>query len=349
VKFSISKDKTKLILKESTREEYNQLKNQLTPFVNNYRFMPKFKLTNWDGTFDYFNTGNIDIGLWNECHKICKEYGYPFKIINKEDFPRDNKITRNDIQQFIDDFYVNYKDEKGEDFIPYSHQVDAIYKMLKHKFCSIEVATAGGKSLIFASMIFYLLKQNPDFKILLIVPNISLVTQFYDDIIDYNQGFNKENKNPLNINIQEIMSDKPRKNRDEEEPNIYIGTFQSLINWGTEDLEPDFFKQFGIVAADECLHPNTKVTMSDKSKKDIKDIKKGDMVWTFNEQTKQKEIKEVDYVYKNLSKNQQMYEIEMENDETIWITGNHKVLLIDFSWQRVDELTEESEILNFYI
>ena len=252
MKFEISKDKSRFILKESTREEYNQLKNNLTPYVKGYRFMPKFKLTSWDGKFDYFNNGNIDFGLWHECYKTCKEYGYPFNVINKKEFPRDNNVTLDSVQKFVDEFYKEHKNDKGEDFTPYKHQVQAIYKMLRNKYCAIEVATSGGKSLIFSTMIFYVLKNiNPNAKILLIVPNISLVTQFYDDILDYNLGFNKENKNPLNINIQEIMSDRPRKIRDDEEPNIYIGTFQSLINWGTPELEPDFFKQFDVVANDE--------------------------------------------------------------------------------------------------
>lgn len=350
MKFEISKNKSKIILKESTREEYNQLKNNLTPYIKGYRFMPKFKMTSWDGKFDYFNNGNIDFGLWNECYSTCKEYGYPFQMINKEEFPRDNDVTLEKVENFVKDFYKDHRTDKGDVFMPYKHQIDAIYKMLKNKYCAIEVATSGGKSLIFASMIFYILKYiKPDAKILLIVPNISLVTQFYDDIIDYNVGFNKDNKNPLEINIQEIMSDRPRKIRDDEEPNIYIGTFQSLINWGTSELEPDFFKQFTLTAVDECLHPNTKVTMSDNTKKEIKDINVGDFVWTFNEETKKREIKEIEYVYKNLSKNQQMYEIELENDEIIWITGNHKVLLIDGTWCRVDELTEKNEILDFYI
>ena len=56
--------------------------------------MPRFKLTSWNGTFDYFNNGNIDFGLWQECYRCCKEYGYPFNVINKEEFPRNNKITR---------------------------------------------------------------------------------------------------------------------------------------------------------------------------------------------------------------------------------------------------------------
>jgi superfamily II DNA or RNA helicase len=100
-------------------------------------------------------------------------------------------------------------------------------------------------------MIFYILFRKPTAKILLIVPSISLVTQFYDDILDYNLGYNKEQKNPLDVRIQEIMSDKPRKVRDDKEPNIYIGTYQSLINWGTPQLEPEFYKQFNVVMCDE--------------------------------------------------------------------------------------------------
>ena len=252
MKFIVNPNTSKIILKESTREEYNQIKNVLTPYVKGYRFMPKFKLTSWDGKFDYFNNGVIDFGLWHECYKTCKEYGYSFDIINRKDFPRDNNITLEKVQKFVDEFFKDHKLPDGKDFTPYPHQVEAVYKMLKNKFCAIEVATSGGKSLIFSTMIFYILKNiKPDAKILLIVPNISLVSQFYDDILDYNEGFNKENKNPLELNIQEIMSDRPRKNREEIEPNIYIGTFQSLINWGTEEIEPDFFKQFTVVANDE--------------------------------------------------------------------------------------------------
>ena len=252
MKFEISKDRTKLILKESTREEYNQLKNILTPKVKGYRFMQKFKYSNWDGSINFFNNGIIDIGLWHECYKCCQEYGYSFNIINKEIFPRDNKITKESVEKFVNEFFDGYKTNKGQPFIPYEHQIEAAFKMLKHKFGNVCVATSGGKSLIFSIMCFYILKKRPDAKILLCTPSIGLVNQFYNDIFDYNLGFNNEQKNPLDIRIQEIMSDKPRKVRDGIEPNIYIGTYQSLINYGTTELEPDFFKKFNVVCVDEA-------------------------------------------------------------------------------------------------
>lgn len=252
MKFQLNSNNSKLILKESTREEYNQLKNYLTPFVKDYRFMDKFKYTAWDGKFDYFNNGYIDFGLWKEVHDVCKTYGYPFQILNKEQFPRDNDITLEKVKAFCDEFYEGYKDDKGVKFKPHPHQVEAVYRVLKNKFGLVSVATSGGKSLIFSTVVFYILKHiKPDAKILLIVPGIDLVTQFYNEMTDYNIGFNKEQKNPFDLKIQEIMSETPRKVRPGEEPNVCIGTYQSLINYGTPELLPDFFKQFDIVAVDE--------------------------------------------------------------------------------------------------
>ena len=63
------------------------------------------------------------------------------------------------------------------------------------------------------------------------MPSIILVDQLFDDLLDLNFGFNKEQKNSLDLKIQEIMSDRPRKVRDGEIPNIYIGTYQSLIKY----------------------------------------------------------------------------------------------------------------------
>jgi superfamily II DNA or RNA helicase len=250
MKFKLNPDNSKLILIESTKGEFNQLKLYLTRKVNNHRFMKRVKLGVWDGSIDYFKDGFIDFGLWQEVYKCCKEYGYPFIIENKDQFPLNKDINKEDLQEFINDFYKDHKTPDGKDFVPYDHQVEAIYQLLKYQFGIVEIATAGGKSLVFGTLLFYYLRKvNPDAKILLIVPNISLVTQFYNDLGDYNYGFNgTDNKNPVDIRIDEVMSDKPRKYRDEEKkPNVFIGTYQSLEKWPRE-----WFRQFDIIATDEA-------------------------------------------------------------------------------------------------
>lgn len=70
-------------------------------------------------------------------------------------------------------------------------------------------------------------------------------------------------------------------------------------------------------------------------------------MFTFNEETKEKEIHEVEYVYKNLSKNENMYELELEDGKILKLTGNHKVLLTSGIYKRVDELSEEDNILEY--
>lgn len=250
MKFKLNSDNTKLILTESSKGEYNQLKLYLTRKVHNYRFMKRVKLGVWDGSISYFGSdGSIDFGLWQEVYQCCKQYGYKFIIENKEQFPINKDADKEKLQAFIDDFYKDHKTPDGNLFIPYDHQVDAIHQLLKYQYGIVEIATAGGKSLVFGTLLFYYLKHiNPDAKFLLIVPSISLVTQFYNDLNDYNYGFQNDNKSPLEIKIDEVMSDKPRKYRDgEKKPNIFIGTYQSL-----EKYPREWFRQFDVVAADEA-------------------------------------------------------------------------------------------------
>lgn len=248
----INEDKTKIILKEASHEEWHQLKLHLIRKVDNYHFKKRHKMGLWDGTIDHFKNGIMRFGLWKEVFKCCKEHGYPFDV-DKSKFPFDLSVKENNVRDFCKEFFSGYRVKPTDNnpegiFMPYDHQIEAVQKMLKFKFGITEVATSGGKSLIFSIFLFYILKNiKPDAKTLLIVPRSSLVTQFYDDILDYNFGYNKEQENPFDLRIEELFSDKPRKVRDGVEPNIYIGTYQSLVNY-----PPDFFKQFDIIVTDEA-------------------------------------------------------------------------------------------------
>ena len=218
--------------------------------------MPAFKRGLWDGKINHFNQGTIDMGLWKEVAKALQEIGSKMELENKRDFPMNRKVTKEKVEDFCKEFFKDHYliDKKtGEkiDFFPYEHQIDTAFKILKNQFCTAEVATSGGKSLIISIVYFYILKYlEPDAKLLLIVPSITLVTQFFDDMMEYNDGANKENTNPIDIKIQEIMSDKPRKWHGEGEPNIYISTYQSLSK--VKNFGKEFYAQFYSVATDEA-------------------------------------------------------------------------------------------------
>ena len=100
-----------------------------------------------------------------------------------------------------------------------------------------------------------------------------------------------------------------------------------------------------VLIVDECLHPDTPITLFDDSTKRIIDVVPGDLVKTINEESREIEIKPVVKLHHNLNKGEQMYEVEMDNGDILKITGNHKVKLIDGSWKKVEDLDEEDEIL----
>lgn len=268
MKFRYDKVSEELVISEASRIEYHQISLWLNRHVKGWRFQPAVKMGIWDGKKSYFNNGRINLGLWKECLLACREIGVPFILENKGDFPLNREITLEKVQNFCKDFFKNHKikNKDGEwiPFFPYDHQIESAYKILKNKFCLAEVATSGGKSLIISIVYFYTIRNiNKDAKMLIVVPSITLVTQMYENIAEYNWGENyidsldivtnkisgdtPPNYNPVDIRVNEIMSEKPRKWTGIKDPNIYIGTYQSLEKWPKE-----FFQQFYIVVADEA-------------------------------------------------------------------------------------------------
>jgi hypothetical protein len=356
MKFRYDKEKEELVVSEASRIEYHQMELWLTRYVKGYKFMPQFKMGVWNGKQSYFKNGRINLGLWKEALRGCQEIGVSFTLENKEDFPLNREVTLQSVKEFCEEYFKDHKVKTSEGwkpFMPYEHQIESAYKILKNRFCMAEVATSGGKSLIISIVMFYTLKKiDPDAKFLIIVPSITLVTQFYDNIMEYNWGENtlEEQRDEklegeiksCDIRVEEIMSEKPRKHSGTKDANVYIGTYQSLEKWPKK-----FFQQFHTVITDECLHPDSLINMSDGTLKKISEIKVGEYVKTINENSKIIEDKMVEHVYENLSINNDMYEIEMEDGRMLKITGNHKVYTKEYIWKKVEDLTENDEILDF--
>jgi hypothetical protein len=266
MKFRYDKETEELVVAEASRIEYHQINLWLTRHVKGYKYMPAFKMGVWNGQQSYFKNGRINLGLWREAVKGCKEIETNFILENKDDFPLNRTVTLESVQEFCKDFFKDHKvrNKEGQwiQFIPYDHQIESAYKIIKNRYCMAEVATSGGKSLIISIVLFYTLKNiDPKAKFLIIVPSITLVTQFYDNILEYNLGVNhifqmKEsnsdvfpnpNHKPCDVRVEEVMSDRPRKYSGTKDANVYIGTYQSLEKWPKE-----FFQQFHTVVTDEA-------------------------------------------------------------------------------------------------
>jgi len=278
MRFRYDKETEELVVADASRVEYHQMNLWLTRHVKGYKYMPAFKMGVWNGQQSYFKNGRINLGLWKEALRGCSEIGSTFTVENKEDFPINRDITLDKVKEFCKEFFKNHKlkNKKGEwiPFMPYEHQIEAAYKILKNRYCMAEVATSGGKSLIISIVMFYTLKHiDKNAKFLIIVPSITLVTQFYDNIVEYNHGINNLqemrekkldfilNKNtkytPCDVRVEEVMSERPRKYSGEENPNVYIGTYQSLEKWPKK-----FFEQFHTVVTDEAHGAKAKTITS---------------------------------------------------------------------------------------
>lgn len=296
-------------------------------FTPGYQFMPKYKAKVWDGKIKLAHPlrKTLYVGLYPYLVEFAEKRGYSINNINEIE-PQKVDLHE-ELCQYTDSLCIH---SKGTKINPHDYQLDAIIHALTEKRAMLISPTASGKSLIIYVICRWLLEQ--DKKVLVIVPTTSLVTQMYSDFEDYSS----HNKWSTEGNCQILYSGFPKHFT----KNIMISTWQSIYK-----LPAAWFAQFDCIVGDECLHPDTLISMSDYSTKKIKDINEGDVVLTFNEKTNTIEPKPVIKVHHNISINEQMYKIGLSDGTFVKITGNHKVLLESKQWKRVDEL-EVGDIIN---
>ena len=161
----------------------------------------------------------------------------------------------------------------------------------------------------------------------IIVPNLSLISQFTNDLIEY--GVNPDL-------IGEVWASKK-----EWDKNIVISTWQSLVK------HPEYCRTIDCVIWDECLDENSLITMYNKTRKKISDVKIGDEILSFNTATNMYEKDVVKKIMRNLaiSSSEKMYKLYFDNGIILEVTGNHKILTTK-GYIRADALTFEHEIIN---
>jgi superfamily II DNA or RNA helicase len=228
MELSLSENKKYLVIDSCTELEYEQLKSSLTKKIEGWRFHPLVKKKVWDGNITFIKGNKVPAGLWKEVIDICKEYDLPFTLNGITNI-FDSELTVETFNAWVSDFF------KNSDIKPRDYQVDAAYKILRYRRCLAELATSAGKTLISFMVVGYMLEQLGKKKILMIVPNVSLVVQASGDIEQYNQS-------RVPIRIQQIYAGVKLR----PSSNIVIGTYQSLVKYDEE-----YFSQFDAVFVDE--------------------------------------------------------------------------------------------------
>jgi len=200
---------------------------------------PLYRDRKWDGFIRLYNkrSKRLPAGLLRHVHIFAKERNH---VIEGYQYLADN-FALVDAQNLCSDLKIW---SNGKLLEPHEHQLLGITKSLRYKRCILESATNSGKSYIIYAICRYLQQKN--LRGLIIVPNVGLVEQLYNDFKEYST-VNKWDADGLVNKIysgQEKYTGKP----------IVISTWQSVY-----DLDDEmWFKQFDYVIGDEAHHFQSK-------------------------------------------------------------------------------------------
>jgi len=207
-----------------------ELAEFFTCYAADYRHNPKFKAGIWNGKISFFNRSDhlLPIGLLRFLKPFLEQYNYKIQLTFNE-FELKNDISKEDLEGFYDVLF------SMSDITLRDYQKDAVYAALRNKRGVVESATGSGKSILIYTVIRFIL-EDIDSKILLVVPNIGLVTQMYDDFKKY--GWGTASTDISLLYGKSVFYDKTRP--------VLISTWQSIYKRGS-----DFFSDFGAVLVDE--------------------------------------------------------------------------------------------------
>jgi hypothetical protein len=190
------------------------------------------------------------------------------------------------------------------------YQTDIVEKCLKQGRGTVVLATAGGKTLTIAALINSIYQTKKDLKCLVIVPDLGLVSQIYNEFSTLGVTFSVSKwtgKQKLNLGTNAVIAN--------------LGILQS------ECSDIDWIEDIDVLVVDECLRQNT-IINTKQGKKSIQDVYIGDYVLSYNIEASRKEYKKVVNLWKNLPKSNSDYflEIKLKDGKVIHLTPNHKIL-----------------------
>ena len=202
--------------------------------VENAKYHPLVKAGKWDGVISLFDLVNRTLpgGLIPHLEQFSRERQYPFEM----SYDDSNDLSLDDIKNFAST--LNLSDGKGNKMTLRDYQVSAIHDAIKNKRILLQSPTSSGKSAILYSVMRYL-EEDIETKILILVPNVSLINQIASDFKEYSElnGWNAD------VKIHKISAGEAKISKKQ----IFLSTWQSIYKQPQE-----YFEQFGAVLVDEC-------------------------------------------------------------------------------------------------
>jgi superfamily II DNA or RNA helicase len=174
------------------------IKNEAARFANKFgsRFMPS-------RLYAITPTGRFDPCLYFEIQKFLKDY------YNEESIDTQHEFVQVIVPGRFNNAYKNVDTLCKLDLELRDYQNDTVQKCIKCGRGVVVLATGGGKTLIIATLVGTLHQHNAFKKALIIVPNLGLVEQTYNDFNEYGVKFTSSKwtgNNTLNPNTDVIIA-----------------------------------------------------------------------------------------------------------------------------------------------
>lgn len=220
-----------------------ELSDFFTFFVPGYRFMPAFKNKFWDGKIRLFDTRLKTLygGLLEYLHEFAETRGAQIEYVDDDYYGRPDSQAYLDIEAISTFAETLQLYAHGKAITMRDYQLEAVHRALVHYRALLISPTASGKSLIIYVLIRWFLEENPNKKVLLVVPTTSLVEQMFTDFKDYatlDESWNNEAECHRIYSGKEKMDIRSR---------VVITTWQSIYK-----MRPEWFEPYGMVIGDEA-------------------------------------------------------------------------------------------------
>lgn len=295
---------------DNIREHFS-VENTGARFARRYaRFAPRRK-------YVITPTGTCELGLYWEVRQ------YLIKNQINEEIILTDKLSKAIKVGIEADLFDKFK------FTLREYQEEVIRKAMRLGTGTCVLGTGAGKTFTTAALIenfFRVSKDKDTFKCLMLVPDLGLVTQTYEEF--------------LNCGTTYKLTKWTGKNKPDFTANVIvanIGIIQSRFD------DNDWLKYIDLLIVDECVKPGTKVSTQD-GEKAIEDIQVGDMVASYNKDTQEIKYKPVVRTLKNQN-NLPYVKITTECGKELNVTTNHKVYTENRGYVEAGDLTKEDILL----
>ena len=286
--------------------EQQQLAVSMVKYIRNSHF--KCKRTRWKGDVNFLNSGGrtAKIGTWVKIKAICDKFNFPFKIQGLKSRVFVDEVSIDEVRIFCLELM------KGHPKILTirERQIEAVYKLIRFRYCMGNLATAAGKSLVIFMYIMYLRHKKMIDTAIIITHDADSVMQLHDEFVMYANA---------KFKLRAVMVHGGSSLKNIDGAKIIIGNFQTLAN---RDLA--FFANVGRLAliSDECVSADTLLDTR-YGKVRIADIQIGDEVLSMDDNGNTVYDEVIDKWNKGLK---QTYTLITENGNSVDCTENHIII-----------------------